>query len=630
MNTVSMENIISFKGNFAQQNADGTDTKIDALVKKSYPASEVKSTHANQAQASRGKTTDPKIYNLLNGLHGVGKYDIALGSTKDGGYAEVLDNETGNTSIVYVTKKDDALRPILSFSACDISPLGTSTPYADGHIGTALLAAVIALQYEDDVELRGFINSYKNFVIEDPNSPEFDKPTFANAVGKIMCEVSTNLYYVLKNEMTIQANLSQLRQSDLQMIGQKTMTFPFGEVKKIQKAEVRVKGNKGMFDLNPKRILTPDEASRVPVMPESFKWEPWMFTIAQDIRDSRMFAEPISMIMLYGPSGTGKSQAAAAISSLLNRPMVIWTASPDSDEYSLIGSIQPNTSSAPAMADDTFDKLCKEQGIPTFADVSYDFEGSWEKLFGTAADAYSEPHEAYNEIIKRVKWPVANEKDFKFVPSPILTALHFGWGVEIQEVKIIKRSTVLVELNSLFDKDPKMAMLTLPNGETWHRHPEAFAILTTNMNYDGCKNLQQSFLSRIDVIREVENPTEQTIVERAIANTGCKDKKSVKLMAKIVLEMADACEKDDITDGVCGSRELQSWIKKSMLFQLRKDGQCEKLERETLTGAMFSTVIEHCSQNDEDKEHIITEVIAKTFKQTEIEAGKSAYYSGLV
>lgn len=58
---------------------------------------------------------------------------------------------------------------------------------------------------------------------------------------------------------------------------------------------------------------------------------------------------------------------------------------------------------------------------------------------------------------------------------------------------------------------------------------------------------------------------EDTQVERAMAVTGCKDAKTVRLMTRIVKSMAVYCRENLITDGCCGMRELISWVQSYMV-----------------------------------------------------------------
>ena len=608
-------NIFSFGGEFA-----GTGTKVDEKVKKTFKAGEIVTKYMDEVDKTRGLKSDTKSWKVLNGMYDRGDYKVALASGKDFGICELFNTITGYTSVVYAKEVDTgSTRPTLQFSAADFSPLGTSEKYNTTHQGSALLAAFIALRYEKDDEVFNAVNEYKDLVNEDPNSSWYDDPARAEKIALVLGTVSNALFYTVKHKYDLPTFIAQLRQDEIEQIGRNVEKFNFG-TPKIVKVNT-LAGRKGLFDLNPERKLTPEEEKMVPIMPDNYQWSEYQFSLAQEIRDSQNFEEPTNVILLYGDAGSGKSKGARGIASLLKRPIVIWTADPDTDEFKLIGSTMPNTKKGNNLDMDT---LCKEQGLPTFEDVAFDFERSFEILFGRKPTSVDDPCDCYKEIARRVK---CSDSDFIFVESPIIKALRNGWVVEIQEPTIIKRSSVLVALNSMLDYTNE---LMLPTGETINRHKEAVVIMTSNMDYEGCRALQQSVLSRINDIREIPTPNADELFRRAQANTGFRDKTILTIMSQIIANINEICKNEDIRDGVCGTRELQSWAKKAMLFQKRRDNQFNKIEKEVAMGAAFPTVINHVSQNPEDREKIITSCFGVLFTPQEITAGRELYMAGLV
>ena len=117
-------------------------------------------------------------------------------------------------------------------------------------------------------------------------------------------------------------------------------------------------------------------------------------------------------------------------------------------------------------------------------------------------------------------------------------------------------------LNSLLDR---CNSVFLPNGETVQRHPDMVIVVTTNNDYAGCKPLNQSVLSRMSMLIDLIEPDEETLVERVLGITGCKEKKTVQTMARIVHSISEYCRENLITDGCCGVRELISWVQSYMV-----------------------------------------------------------------
>lgn len=134
--------------------------------------------------------------------------------------------------------------------------------------------------------------------------------------------------------------------------------------------------------------------------------------------------------------------------------------------------------------------------------------------------------------------------------------------VEIQEPTVIANPGVLVGLNSLLDR---CNSVFLPNGEVIKRHSDTVIVVTTNNDYAGCRPMNQSVISRMNLVIDMDEPDEDTMIERVLAITGCSDKKSVRTMAQIVRSIAQYCQDNLITDGCCGIRELIAWVQSFMV-----------------------------------------------------------------
>lgn len=114
-------------------------------------------------------------------------------------------------------------------------------------------------------------------------------------------------------------------------------------------------------------------------------------------------------------------------------------------------------------------------------------------------------------------------QNFQYVDTPLVEAIRYGYILEIQEPTVIANPGVLVGLNSLLDR---CNSVYLPNGETIHRHPDTTIVITTNNDYAGCKQMNQSVISRMNLVIDLDEPDEDTQVERAMAVTrmqGCKN-----------------------------------------------------------------------------------------------------------
>ena len=94
---------------------------------------------------------------------------------------------------------------------------------------------------------------------------------------------------------------------------------------------------------------------------------------------------------------------------------------------------------------------------------------------------------------------------------------------------------VLVGLNSMLEQS---GSITLPTGEIINRHPDAVVVVTTNISYEGCRGLNQSVIDRMSLVRDVELPAPEVMVQRAMSVTGCADDYLVSQMVQVVNDMA--------------------------------------------------------------------------------------------
>ena len=145
----------------------------------------------------------------------------------------------------------------------------------------------------------------------------------------------------------------------------------------------------------------------------------------------------------------------------------------------------------------------------------------------------------------------------KLKESEIVKACREPSVIEIQEPAMIEKPGTLTRLNSLFDDG---AVTDLVNGEQIRRNPDTIVIMTTNLDYVGCQNFNQSVLSRMNLIQPKEALTEEEMAKRAMKRTGFKNKELLSFMAATVCKIHEYLIEQDITDGVCGYRELENWV----------------------------------------------------------------------
>lgn len=167
----------------------------------------------------------------------------------------------------------------------------------------------------------------------------------------------------------------------------------------------------------------------------------------------------------------------------------------------------------------------------------------------------------------------------------------------VQEPSTIMQPGVLVGLNSLLEQD---GTITLPTGEIIKRHPDAVVIVTTNVSYEGCRGMNQSVTDRMSLVKDVELPPPEVMVQRVMAVTGATDEYQVSQMVQVVNDMTDYCRKNSITDGSCGMRSLIDWVIST------------EISGDPYESALY-TIISKATADEEDREALISTILEPIF-----------------
>lgn len=281
--------------------------------------------------------------------------------------------------------------------------------------------------------------------------------------------------------------------------------------------------------------------------------------ICKLVKESTDLAPAMRNILLYGDSGSGKTEGAFAMAAAFAMPYMTYVCNPQTDNFDLIGQFVPVTENSTKILS-LQDLLCSKM-LPTLEDVKNEPRISYMKLTGTSKDDIDQ-EQVYQILFEKV-FNIINEethkisKDFIFVQSEIVEALKHGYLVEIQEPTVIVNEGVLVGLNSVLAG----GHIQLATGERIFRHPDSVIVFTTNTpDYAGYGNFSNSVLSRCSLMYEMNTPSVDEMAERAIAKTKLSDTSIVMKMAECVTEISLKVKERGLKDGSCGFRELINWI----------------------------------------------------------------------
>ena len=377
----------------------------------------------------------------------------------------------------------------------------------------------------------------------------------------------------------------------------------------------------GKYPLTPGRTLSALELSLIPKLPEWYIIPPEVVDICKHAQKTTGRPMQMRTFLLRGPAGTGKTMGAKAIAAGLGLPYMKYTCSANTEIFDFTGMIFPETDAVStgsseldrereilkSMGGISYANVAKLMRLPDLDDMDYDPAGVYQALTGvenlaaTVQDCMSVVLEKVTEKVqalsKRAENRQSSGQNYTYVETDFVKALKHGYLVEVQEPSTIIQPGVLVGLNSLLEQE---GSITLPTGEIIRRHPDTVVIVTTNVSYEGCRSMNQSVVDRMSLVKDIELPEPEVMVQRAMAVTGCADEYLVSQMVQVVNDMADYCRKNSITDGACGMRSLIDWVISA------------EISGDPYLSAKY-TVISKATADEEDREALITTILDPMF-----------------
>ena len=377
----------------------------------------------------------------------------------------------------------------------------------------------------------------------------------------------------------------------------------------------------GKYPLTPGRTLSALELSLIPKLPEWYIIPPEVVDICKHAQKTTGRPMQMRNFLLRGPAGTGKTMGAKAIAAGLGLPYMKYTCSANTEIFDFTGMIFPETDAVStgsseldrereilkSMGGISYANVAKLMRLPDLDDMDYDPAGVYQALTGvenlaaTVQDCMSVVLEKVTEKVqalsKRAENRQSSGQNYTYVETDFVKALKHGYLVEVQEPSTIIQPGVLVGLNSLLEQE---GSITLPTSEIIRRHPDTVVIVTTNVSYEGCRSMNQSVVDRMSLVKDIELPEPEVMVQRAMAVTGCADEYLVSQMVQVVNDMADYCRKNSITDGACGMRSLIDWVISA------------EISGDPYLSAKY-TVISKATADEEDREALITTILDPMF-----------------
>ena len=272
--------------------------------------------------------------------------------------------------------------------------------------------------------------------------------------------------------------------------------------------------------------------------------------------------KPLSNIFLFGPAGTGKSTSAEALAAMAGKRLARLVCNANTEIFDITGQVMPvSTSGVSLEAKKKANEIAKRggraedvwavYGIPTEDDIMFDEELFFDDYgVSNLADLRTAVENARNAAMNEFLAARATEQHYEFTDTEFMDAVRNGGFIEIQEPNVILNEGVMVGLNSLLEE----GVITLPTGEVVNRHPDCVIIMTSNVNYAGCRKMNQSVLDRC-IIQKVEKPSMAAIVARIKMLSGLDDETVIEQVVTLCNEVSAAMADEGI-DGEVGVRAM--------------------------------------------------------------------------
>ena len=511
------------------------------------------------------------IYDVLRAYKGTSTTERFVGKTATGVVSEL--SVDGKTQVTILSKKGSVYSIKASFID-DNDVITGLTLDSKTKAGVMLSLMPIILEDEEAKDIYDKMSTYLEWDVDADDWLFNDhKSEFAILLNQFSSNVESRIMYThecgdsaifIKTDKVAMLKSTDLRQEIVQEYCGVPKKFTAPVKKETPTAPSKENAAfEGSFAYNPSRVFTENEKKLIAKLPANYIIPEYVPEICECFKESSDFPAPMRVVYLIGPGGTGKTESANAIAAGHGLPIDHYTCNPETDIFAFIGQVFPNTGSDAI----SYDEVRKELGLPDTEDIVNDPIGAYEKLYGTKPSGFPDEGKLILEMMERVMKYMASSgsgKNFTYVESGLIKAARLGYAFEIQEIGAILRPGVAVGLNALLETGGN-AFITLPTGEVIKKHKDATFIFTSNDEYEGTCNLNQSVLDRMAMVYRIDNPPKEVMKKRIMARINFPDAAVLDRMIEVIYAVSEAAKERGITDGVCGYRSLENWCMATMI-----------------------------------------------------------------
>lgn len=308
-----------------------------------------------------------------------------------------------------------------------------------------------------------------------------------------------------------------------------------------------------------KFVFTDEEKAKIP------KKQDWFIMPEEgfEIMDEIMNSYDLRNYWLIGKAGTGKTELAKQIAATLGLPYVFVNCGSGFDDAKIRGQFIPNPDAAEAA----------DPALVAYVNSLTDDDYLMESDVIAAKIGAKSP--AITDIVSRIteiKTVGAGYRpEFLWQDSAIVYAYSRPCVCEIQEADCIRDPGVLTNFNSILETG-EGKFIQLDNGKILKKNPYCIYIFTSNMQYEGCRMINNAVFDRLDPYR-LSLPDKKTRVKRIAKRTGFNNMAVLRRMVDVVDKIDEYLTENGLTTGVCGTRSLERWAEALMIWQNRHPGE---------------------------------------------------------
>lgn len=314
--------------------------------------------------------------------------------------------------------------------------------------------------------------------------------------------------------------------------------------------------------------LTPEQEARVPKLGDEYVVSKDLLLLCEHIQKSTGRRRPIRNILLRGEPGVGKSEMYVGIAAGCHLPLYSFAANSMTEPFDMFGQFIPVDDNG----NQTGEKLPLNKvlsGMPSATDISMDPAFAYQRITGIAKQDATpmECMAAMFSVAQKSLDTNGGQQRFKFAPGQLIYALRDGgvWGLD--EVTLPQNPGVIPALNPAMDSTQS---ITLPTGEVIHRHPDCIIVGTTNVDLEGCRQLNQAWMDRCQLIIELPEPSDEVLVARVKAMVDWREDEDASIVDLDVFlnayhALKELAKKNHISSGVIGPRKLADWVMSTLI-----------------------------------------------------------------